>query len=149
MTEETFWNIIARFDWNRTGDDDAVIEPAVNDLSAMADDAIREFEDILAAKLNALDTVAHARAIGNRAYRGPRAPFSPDWFLYVRCCVVANGQEFYADVLADPERMPQDMEFEAILYVAERAYERKTGKTFDHVSNISYETFSNRSGWIE
>jgi len=46
----------------------------------------------MADKLYALDTAAHARHIGEWAYRGPEADtFSPDWFLYVRCVVVANG----------------------------------------------------------
>jgi predicted DNA-binding WGR domain protein len=146
MSDEAFWRIIALFNWKKTGDDDAVIEPAVNALAQMAPEHIKGFEDILAAKLYALDTVAHAREIGDEAYQ-PGKYFSSDWFLYERCCVVANGAAFYEAVLAEPRNMPKDVEFEAILYVAGTAYERKTGEEIDHASSVSYETFANKQGW--
>jgi hypothetical protein len=61
--------------------------------------------------------------------------------------VVANGQDYYALVLVDPKQMPKDMEFEALLSVAREAYERKTGRDWDYVSPVSYETFNNAAGW--
>ncbi len=147
MNENEFWSIIALLDWGKSGKDDAVIEPVVAALAEQNIDVIKQFDEILAEKLHALDTEAHAREIGEEAYRGPDEYFSPDWFLYVRCCVVANGREAYAQVLANPQDMPKDMEFEAILYVAANAYERKTGKEYDHVPAVDYETFQNRIGW--
>jgi hypothetical protein len=112
----------------------------------MSVDDIKRFKDILTDKLYALDTEAHAREIGEEAFQ-PGKYFSPDWFLYVRCCVVANGRVFFEKVLANPTEMPKDMEFESLLSVGPTAFERKTGEEFDYVSALSYETFSNRNGW--
>ncbi|MGB4740001.1 MAG: hypothetical protein WBH50_17525 [Fuerstiella sp.] len=39
------------------------------------------------------------------------------------------------------------MEFESLLTVGPTAFERKTGEDFDHVSAVSYESFSNKAGW--
>jgi hypothetical protein len=65
----------------------------------------------------------------------------------VRSCVVANGRSTFEQVLADPREMLKDLEFEALLCVASKAYERKTGKEFTYVPSTSYETFSNDAGW--
>lgn len=146
MSENVFWRVIGLFNWNKIGDDEAVIEPAVKALAEMTEDDIKQFEDILAEKLYALDTEAHAREIGEDAYDPPKY-FSPDWFLYSRCAVVANGPEYHSIVCAQPSEMPKDVEFEALLTVAETAFERKTGREFDHPANLSYETYSNQDGW--
>ena len=145
--DDAVWSLIDLLDWDKTGDDDAVIEPLVAALSARSVEEIQRFEDTLAEKLHALDTEAHAREIGDEAYDGPGSPFSPDWFLYVRSCVVANGRSTFERVLADPKEMLRDLEFEALLYVASKAYQRKTGTEFTYVPTTSYETFSNEAGW--
>ena len=126
MSDDIFWRIIGLFNWKKSGDDDAVMEPAVKALAEMAIDDIKQFEDILHEKLFALDTEAHAREIGEDAYE-PGKYFSPDWFLYTRCVVVANGPKFYGSVLSDPQKMPKDMEFESLLTLAPTAFERKNG----------------------
>ncbi|MBF7074281.1 DUF4240 domain-containing protein [Glaciecola sp. MH2013] len=146
MTEDLFWRIIALFNWKKTGDDEAVMWPAVRALSSMSVDDIARFADIMTEKLFALDTEAHARHIGDHAY-GKAGYFSVDWFLYVRCVVVANGQEYYNSVLAAPEEMPEDIEFEALLELAALAYEHKINEEFEHLSPLSYETFSNSAAW--
>jgi hypothetical protein len=148
MDDEAFWRIIGMLDWDETGDDDAVIEPAVAALAAMPLETIAGFEETLARKLHALDTRAHAREIGDGAYSDDDDDFSVDAFLYARCCVVANGREDYEKVLADPTEFPKDMEFEALLNVAGMAQEQQTGEDlalFD--TSVSYETFSNEAGW--
>jgi hypothetical protein len=149
MNESTFWDIIGLFDWDRTGDDDAVLEPALRALAALDQDAIFTFDNILSEKLHALDTREHCRA----CYAGELDPddgddyVSADDFLYARCVVVANGRDFYASVLADAAKMPQDMEFESLLSLPASAYERKTGKEYEHVTPVSYESFQNSAGW--
>lgn len=148
MSEDVFWRIIGLFNWKKTGDDEAVTKSAVSALAQMTVDDIYRFDDILAEKLHSLDTEAHAREIGEDAYQ-PGKYFSPDCFLYARCVVVANGPEFYETILADPTEFPEDMEFEALLTVATFAYEQKTGdeEGYDHVTEVSYESFSNQAGW--
>ena len=56
MSESGFWNLIAIFNWKKTGDDDAVMIPAVRALSRMKVEDIIAFHEILAEKLYALDT---------------------------------------------------------------------------------------------
>lgn len=149
MNEASFWSIIGLFDWKQSGDDDAVLEPAVKALSALSVEDIYRFDDLLTEKLYALDTREVARAV----YRGEVDPddgdeyISADDFLYSRCVVVANGREYYESVLADPSKAPQGMEFEALLSLANQAYEAKTGEEYDHASPLSYESFSNAEGW--
>jgi len=147
MDAGTFWGIVESFDWDQSGDDDAVIEPAVTALAAMPATEIRSFQSILATRLYELDTKAHAENIGEDAYRGEDEAFSVDQFLYARCVVVANGRDYFGQVLADPVAMPKDMEFESLLYVADQAHERSTGEALDSDPAVSCETFSNRTGW--
>ncbi|MCA9078234.1 MAG: DUF4240 domain-containing protein [Planctomycetaceae bacterium] len=149
MDESKFWDIIECFNWDQEGDDDAVMEPAYAVLATLDDESIFKFDDILSEKLYALDTREHCRA----CYKGELDPddgddyISADGFLYARCVVVVNGRDFYASVLADPTAMPQDSEFESLLSLPASAYERKTGKEYEHVSPISYESFENLAGW--
>lgn len=145
--DDVFWSLIELLDWDKTSDDDAVIEPLVAALSGRTIEDIVRFEDTLAEKLHALDTEAHAREIGEGAYDRPGSPFSPDWFLYARSCVVANGRATFEEALAHPKGMLKDLEFEALLYVAAKAYERKTGEELTYVPSTSYETFGNGAGW--
>ena len=149
MDENRFWDIIESFDWDQTGDDDAVLEPAYAALAQLDEESIFRFDDILSEKLHALDTREHCRA----CYEGELDPddgddyISADDFLYSRCVVVANGREFYHLVLSEPREFPQGMEFEALLSLPDVAYERKTGKSYDHVAPVSYESFANTAGW--
>ena len=149
MSEDVFWAIIALFNWKKTGDDDAVMAPAVAALAAMTEADIGAFHDIMAEKLYALDTREHARY----AYEGTADPddgdtyISADDFLYTRCVVVANGRKFFEDVLANPREMPKDMDFEALLYLPEKAHQEKTGDELEHETPLSFESFSNTDGW--
>jgi hypothetical protein len=146
MNEEQFWAIIAKLDWTKGEDDDAILAPAMEALKPYSVADIHRFHDILAEKLYALDKQAFAEQMGEYRYGGPHH-FSVDSFLYARACVVANGKEFYESVLRDPSKMPKEYTFEALLYLAPAAFEQKTGETWDYVPKISYETFSNREGW--
>jgi hypothetical protein len=147
VDDAVFWELMDALNWDAEGNDRAVVEPVVEALAAMDLTAIEEFENRLAEKLHALDTKAHAQEIGEDAYTTPDKHFSVDCFLYARCCVVANGKKFYEAILASPKDWPKDMEFEALLYVAGSAYERKTGDEFTYSAPISYETYANSKGW--
>tara|TARA_R110002124_G_scaffold237792_1_gene403074 strand:- start:6165 stop:6611 length:447 start_codon:yes stop_codon:yes gene_type:complete len=147
MNENEFWSIIEMLNWEESGDDEAVVEPVVDCLLQKSDDEIFQFEELLAQKLHALDTKAHAKEIGEDAYINDEEYFSVDGFLYARCVVVANGQELFQHILENPKEFPKDMEFEAILYVAQEAYEQKNDKEWEYVSPTDYETYKNVSGW--
>ncbi len=146
MTEAQFWGLITLLDWDHSDDDDAVVEPLVAALATGPVRQIFDFADILSQKLYALDGLKYAQHIGESSYKTGRY-FSGDAFLYVRCCVVANGQSFYEDILEHPERMPKDVDFEPLLYVAADAYERRTGRTWNFISAYNVETFANEAGW--
>ena len=85
--------------------------------------------------------------IGSDAYTGSKGSFAKNWFLYVRCCVIANGHDYYYSVLNNPKLMPKDTEFRSLLTVSAQAYKIKTGKRFAHSTQHSYETFSNQKLW--
>jgi hypothetical protein len=61
--------------------------------------------------------------------------------------IVANGERLFDAVIADPSEAPQELEFEALLYLAGMAYEKKTGGEYEHVTPLSWESFSNKVGW--
>jgi hypothetical protein len=147
FSEDDFWRVIGLLDWSKEEDDSAgILEPAIAELSALDDAAIYRFQDLLSEKLFHLDQEVYARQLGPEAPAESGA-FSADYFLYARACVVANGKEYYEAVLADPSQMPQGFTFEPLLSLARKAYFRKTGQPFDYLPPLSYETFSNPSGW--
>ncbi len=147
LSEQGFWDLIARLDWTKTGDDDAVIEPVVVALSNGPLRHVYDFKDWLSQKLYWLDTAAHAGQIGDGAFRDDADEFSEDGFLFARCCAVANGRETYEAIRKDPTQMPKDMEFAPLLRIANEAHRRMTGTVLRYVSAYSVETFSNRKGW--
>lgn len=147
MDEALFWEVIAAFNWKKTGDDDAVLKPALKKLVAMEVTDIQEFAEILSEKLYQLDGLAYASNIGPDSYQDGKH-FSVDYFLYVRCCVVANGKEYYELVRHNPTEMPEEMDFEALLYLADEAYNQKMGTEDENLfTRLSYETYSNEKGW--
>ena len=146
MSEEEFWKIIDLLDWEKEGDDEGVLAPAVQYLSQFSKADMARFQDILSEKLYRLDGQRYAENIGEHSYGGEDY-FSADIFLYARCCVVANGRELYEHVLDHPEDMPKDLTFEALLYLADEAHQKKTGHSLDHVPAFNYETFFNAEGW--
>lgn len=147
MPEADFWAIIDLLDWDKQGNDDAVIEPAVKALADRPNKDVFAFADLLAQKLHNLDGKKFAQHIGRDSYKGDDEHFSKHWFLGARCCVISNGKEYFEEVLQEPSSMPKDLEFEALLAIPARAWERKTGKKFAYATKCSYETFANKNGW--
>ncbi|MBK7409127.1 MAG: DUF4240 domain-containing protein [Saprospirales bacterium] len=142
FTEEDFWKIIDQIIPDEDAGEEA-LEASVHVLSERPVSHIYLFEDRLAEKLFLLDTEAHARA----AY--PDGHISADGFLYARAAVVAGGKTRYEAVLNNPSLMPVDEGFEALLSLAGKAFQRKTGEEFQYIPIQCYETFSNPEGWEE
>lgn len=142
MNENKFWEIIAMLDWSKQGNDDAVIEPAVQALANLSQSAILIFYDLLSEKLYLLDGRIYAE---NSATTG--SGVSSDLFLYGRCAVVANGQEYFENVRRNPTEFPKDINFEALLDIPERAWFRKTGTILEHSPKYNFETGFNPNGW--
>ncbi|AEE47203.1 hypothetical protein Celf_3087 [Cellulomonas fimi ATCC 484] len=81
----------------------------------------------------------------------PRIPgISADGFLYARCDAVLHGPETVAQIVAEPRtfRRRWDVRAEALLFVAQRAWEARTRRQWDdtRVPPFSYETGSNPAG---
>ncbi|MFF5083717.1 DUF4240 domain-containing protein [Actinoplanes sp. NPDC000266] len=115
--EEAFWQL------SETPGPD--FGPVVDRLAQRPEADITGFAERLDALLAALDTPAHLAAAHT---------VSDDVFLYVRCAVVAAGQEAYEKVLQTPDRLTgfADDEAELLLTVAPRAYEQATGMLWEH-----------------
>ena len=146
MDDATFWRLIGMLDWDQTGDDDGVAEPVIAALASLDADEIHAFQNMLAAHLWELDGRAWAKQSGDGIWWGNDS-LSSDGFLYARCVVVANGKAFHEAVRLDPAKMPKEMEFESLLYLAPKAFERKTGRQYDRPTDVSFETYSNTGGW--
>lgn len=145
-SENEFWKTIQLLDWEKSGDDDAILEPAIEYLSKKGINEIKAFQDVLSEKLFHLDGQKFAENIGENSY-SENGYFSVDNFLYARCCVVANGQEFYEHVLKKPTEMPKNLTFEALLYLANKAHLRKTGNPLKYIPTHNFETFFNTKAW--
>ncbi len=149
MNEDRFWEIIEKLDWNKENAND-ILAPAAEALSQYSEQDIRQFSEILARKLYNLDGERFARELDPEdAYSDDEdAYFSVDVFLYARCLVVANGRTFYEEVMRDPSKMPKGYDFEPLLYLANNAWELKTGQDdYFQYTEYWYETFSNPEGW--
>ena len=145
LSEAHFWKIIDLLDWTQS-DDDLILEPSIAYLAANSVRSILEFADLLSEKLYALDGKAYAQHIGTTAWKLDSF-FSVDNFLYARCCVIANGQDFYQKVLENPTLMPKDTTFESLLYLPSMAYERKLNKKYNYTPTHSIETYSHKEAW--
>jgi Protein of unknown function (DUF4240) len=147
LTEKDFWAIIAALNWSDPEDDATIMHKAVHILAEKPVRQIYEFQDMLSEKLYALDTRIHATHTGENSWQDENSDFSADEFLYARCCVVANGRNFYEKVLKNSELMPKDLTFESLLTLAHKAYQHKTGKQFRYIPTHNIETFANKKGW--
>ncbi|TDN36726.1 hypothetical protein A8B98_08045 [Hymenobacter sp. UV11] len=151
MDEDLFWEIIASFNWKKRGDDDAIMLTAEERLATLPVEDIFAFDNILAEKLYQLDGQKYANACyPKKQTLSNGTPYiSVDDFLYCRCCVIINGRKFYEFTLDYPKNWPVDGTFESVLYLAQKAYERKTAdEDYPHSSEPSFETYSNRAGWL-
>ena len=144
LSENEFWQIISLLDWSKH-EASEILDQAVKALSKMPIANIYLFKDQLSEKLYYLDTKVHAKA-----YREKQDDdyLSVDDFLYVRCAVVAEGKDYYENVLINPLEMPIEIAFEPLLSLADAAYEVKTGKQMDYFPIFNYETHSNQAGWL-
>jgi hypothetical protein len=143
FSEDDFWSIIEKIDWSKKGSDNK-LKPAVKMLAKMPIPSIYLFADKLSSKLYHLDTRVHADAY---AAKDPEHFISADDFLYARCAVVAEGKEYYEQVLNEPSLMPDEIVFEPLLFLADDAFEMKMGIPFNYKPTYNYETQSNKAGW--
>ncbi|MEL7120117.1 MAG: DUF4240 domain-containing protein [Bacteroidota bacterium] len=63
LTDEVFWELIAVLDWEKE-EDNAIVEPLVDQLSSLSVGMIYQFLDKFSEKLYQLDTIEHAKNTG-------------------------------------------------------------------------------------
>lgn len=126
LSDQQFWQLIAELN-------PSSMNSLVEKLSKLEVADILEFQELLTEKLYQLDQIEFIQNSGAAAE-------SADGFLYARCYVVGNGKEYFESVRSHPELFPKDVEFEDLLYIAQQAYTKKTGKPFVHTTHYSYET---------
>lgn len=145
MSAIDFFHITDAFlDWEKQGDDLAVVEPLITLLATWGDDLIFAFNDTMAELLYSIDT----RKIAQDVYKGDN--FSADKFLYVRCIALINSKRFYNDIVKGRKKLNRNLEFEAILCVPSFAWARvhdKTDNEYPYSAKFCYETMSNVEGW--
>ncbi len=143
LSEADFWCIIDRIDWSQETKE-TQLQPAVQSLAQMPVASIYLFADKFSEKLYQLDTRAHGDAyLANEE----DDYLSVDDFLYVRCAVVAEGQEYYENILQNPTELSNEISFEPLLHLADDAYQLKTGKAMNYIPAYNYETYSNKEAW--
>lgn len=142
---QPFWSTMELCDWNSEGDDDKVLEPVIKYLSKQNDDVIFEFDDLMSELLYHLDTKEFADQCQKE---DPQ--MCDDTFLYSRCVALINGRSYYEKVKQGKVKDLWNMEFEALLYVPEKAWALKhqsSAEDYPHTAPFSYETGSNKDGW--
>ena len=145
MFDTDFFNFTNMLDWEKQGTDEAVLEPLIAFLAKCGDNVIFAFHDKMTELLYSLDTYNIAKNIIESSDY-----FSADTFLYARCVALINGKPYYNAILKGRKKLSADSEFESILYVPMKAWERLHNKDCDkypHISELSYETYSNKGGW--
>ena len=147
MDDDTFWSLIGLID-HKKRTPSKTFAPLISALSELSGDEIRAFDDILSAKLYALDTKKHARNIGPRRYKiHGGGGFSADGFLYARLYAVAKGKKYYEAALSDPTKMPKGRDFEQLLSCGWQAFESTHEEPYNRDTEYNFETFSNQDGW--
>ena len=150
MTRDDFWTLIGLLGDQR---ECAFTEPLAEALGGLPPTAITGFEERLAEALYRLDRREFGTLPVIDMCEPGKEPFpqSADSFLCSRCAVVAAGRSLYEAVLAG--RTPfapftaTTLHGEALLHLAEEAYEEVTGEEWDHISGFDYESCSNADGW--
>lgn len=131
MTNDTFWDIVAKSKSASGGDWGAQAEALRRELSRLAADEIVEFERIFgeyADQAYRSDLWGAAYVIGGGC--------SDDAFIDFRSWLISMGRPVYEQAMADPDSLAEidigpDAEeeafFEEFAYVASEAYETKMG----------------------
>lgn len=142
MEEAKFWDLIDQIDWAKTKTTER-LKPLITALATQPTLGINQFSERMAMLLYQLDGPDFTKPLAE-----DELGFSADTFLYARCFVVAKGETFYKSVLEAPQRMPTCY-LEGLLYVANKAYEQKTGEIYTYIPSTNYESFFNQILWGE
>lgn len=142
---EFFWSTMELCDWSYEGDDDSVLKPVIKYLSKQSDEIIFKFDDLMSELLYNLDT----KKLADQCQKID-IYMSDDSFLYSRCVALINGAEYYEEVKKGKQKGVWELEFEALIYVPQKAWELKhnvSADSYPYVTKFSFETGSNNEKW--
>jgi hypothetical protein len=142
LAAERFWELIGLLDGDTRNE-----EKLISALGLLPPNDILGFSESLADALFALDRPELTEDPNN----DQQVPMSEDVFLYFRCSVVAAGREAFERVLREGVLRESEWDDggsgEGLLSISPAAFERATGREWDHDTHVSYETGSNREAW--
>jgi uncharacterized protein DUF4240 len=128
MDTTTFWKLIEDAKQRCGGNPGHQVTELMDALTAM------EASDIIAfnAHFDRFMAVSYTRELWAAAYI-INGGCSDDCFDYFRGWLIAQGEAIFHNALRDPETLveivePEEAELEELLYVAQEAYERRTGQ---------------------
>ena len=131
MDIKIFWDIIdtAR---NENTEFDGMYESLVNRLAKLETSEIFLWDNIF----SEYQELSYKRKLWAAAYV-ICGGCSDDWFDYFRAWLISRGKVIFLSALKDPETLchvpaGDDYFFEEMMYVAQDAYCKKTGKEVDH-----------------
>ena len=120
--EKLFWNIIGLLDWEQEEEDDILL-PAATKLARYDVAYIQGFDDLLQEKI-------HEAKQNLPRWIVPRNVSKPNFDELLRdaiCGTIAQGKEFFESEIKKPGWIPGNFFFQALLRLANFAYEIKTG----------------------
>jgi hypothetical protein len=129
--EREFWKIVSMFDWQFVGDDKMVLNRAKLYLSKKSESTIEAFRQELNDKLKSLEDTRFLEMMLSNTIQGDRKNITTRHFLYTRCSVIATGQKYYNSVLENPLKMAENIEFGALLNLADSALKIKRSHGLD------------------
>jgi hypothetical protein len=161
MTRDRFWDLIAVLGGS-VGED--AITRLVDELATLTSAEIEAFDDELHEVVHALDgrpwyeqpvidpgvsELQLEAFLGELLAGGGDDALAVDGFLFARAAVVAAGRETYERVLADPTQFAgeRDSRAQALLFVAQRAFERVGNDYYEHVPPFDVATGNNTALW--
>jgi Protein of unknown function (DUF4240) len=156
-----FWDLVAALDGSV---DEAAITRLVDRVAELPTPQIEAFDDRLHEAVHALDGPAWyeqpvtdpgvteldlEELLGELLAGGGDDALAADGFLFARAAVVAAGRETYLAVLADPTLFAgeRDSRAQALLFVAQRAFERVGEDYYEHVPPLDVATGTNAALW--
>jgi Protein of unknown function (DUF4240) len=139
MDTTTFWKLIEDAKQLSGGNPERQVAELTDALSALEASNIIAFD----AHFDQLMAVSYTRELWAAAYI-INGGCSNDCFDYFRGWLIAQGEAVFHNALHNPETLvevvePEEAELEEILYVAQEAYERKTGQELPQGERVIWE----------
>ncbi len=123
--EKEFWHIIELFDWRFVGNDEEVMQKAVEYLSKKPEESIELFERKLRDKLNVLENCFRYEKVGDLDTDVNALLQNELKYLHIRSAILATGKKYYESVLNNPLKIKENVEFKTLKVICNMALSMK------------------------